>query len=83
MTPHVKWVNDIFCHGRKVARYFDGKLDSPETQSIEALIVGVGINLTPPKAGYPQAIADIAGYIDWIVCLIQARNRSIRMNFAL
>lgn len=61
MTPHIKWVNDIFLHGRKVGGILTESWIRPETQSIEALIVGVGINLTQPKDGYPQAIADIAG----------------------
>lgn len=61
MTPKIKWVNDIFLQGRKVSGILTEGWIHPETQSIDALIIGVGINLVPPKAGYPQEIADTAG----------------------
>ena len=61
MAPKIKWVNDIFLQGRKVSGILTEGWIRPETQSIDALIVGVGVNLVSPKAGYPQEIADTAG----------------------
>ncbi len=61
LTPKIKWVNDIFLQERKVSGILTEGWIRPETQSIDALIVGVGINLVSPKAGYPQEIADTAG----------------------
>ena len=55
----VKWVNDVYCRGKKVAgiltegEWRDGKL--------QYAVLGIGINLAAPKEGFPADIADKAG----------------------
>ena len=59
----IKWVNDVFVGGKKVA----GILTEAETAgdgSLSYLILGIGVNLTPPKDGFPQELAGIAGAIE-------------------
>ncbi len=55
----IKWVNDIFAHGKKVAGILtEGSFTS---EGAEYIIVGIGINLAAPEEGFPEDIRDIAG----------------------
>lgn len=58
----IKWVNDLYKDGKKVC----GILCE---NHISCMIIGVGINLSPPKDGFPPDL-DVAGVIgDKTVCL--------------
>lgn len=57
----IKWVNDIFVSGKKVAGILT---EGAFTQKgADYIIVGIGINLATPKNGFPDEIKDIAGAI--------------------
>lgn len=56
----IKWVNDIFINGKKVCGILsEAKLNAKGTT--EYVILGIGINLTPPKGGFPKDIELVAG----------------------
>lgn len=57
----VKWVNDVYCRQKKVA----GILTEGEWQDGKLCyaVLGIGINLTAPKTGFPSDIADKAGAV--------------------
>ncbi len=57
----VKWVNDVYCRGKKVA----GILTEGEWRDGKLLyaVLGIGINLVAPKDGFPADIADKAGAV--------------------
>ncbi|MBQ5765054.1 MAG: biotin--[Clostridia bacterium] len=56
----IKWVNDIFINGKKVCGILsEAKLNAKGTT--EYVILGIGINLTPPKGGFPKDIEFVAG----------------------
>ena len=56
----IKWVNDIYIEGKKVCGILtEGAFLRGESRPQYA-ILGVGINLTRPKNGYPAEIADRA-----------------------
>lgn len=52
----IKWVNDIYMHGKKVCGILT------EGASGYA-VLGIGINVLPPKGGFPDDIKDRAGAI--------------------
>ena len=56
----VKWVNDIFRGGRKIAGILTEISFTPDAKMRYA-VLGVGVNLYPPAGGFPPEIADIAG----------------------
>ena len=59
----IKWVNDIFCDGRKVAGILtEGSVDM-ESGCFEYAVLGIGVNVKPPTGGFPSGIADIAGSV--------------------
>lgn len=54
----IKWVNDLYLGGKKVAGILTEAISDFEAGEVRHLIVGVGINIHP--ADYPAEIADIA-----------------------
>ena len=56
----IKWVNDIFINGKKVCGILsEAKLNAKGTT--EYVILGIGVNLTTPKGGFPKDIELVAG----------------------
>ncbi len=57
----IKWVNDLFVGGKKVAGILtEGAFTE---KGADYIIVGIGINLAEPKKGFPEEIRDIAGFL--------------------
>lgn len=55
----IKWVNDIFVGGKKVAGILtEGSFSQ---NGADYIIVGIGINLYAPEDGFPEEIRDVAG----------------------
>lgn len=59
----VKWVNDVYCRGRKVTGVLtEGSFDV-EGGELAYAVVGVGMNVRPPREGFPEEIARSAGAV--------------------
>lgn len=58
--PKIKWVNDIFCNGGKAAGILTETVFSSEDFFS---VVGIGINLIPPKGGFPAELNGIASSV--------------------
>ena len=54
----IKWVNDLFLDGRKVCGILAEGVTVGDTACI---VVGFGVNITPPADGFAAEIADMAG----------------------
>lgn len=61
--PQIKWVNDVFINNKKVCGILTETAINTEKTCFEYIIVGIGINLYPPKNGFHKDIKDIAGAI--------------------
>lgn len=59
----VKWVNDIYCDGRKVAGILTEGIVDMESGRLEHAVLGIGVNVKPPDGGFPDDIADVAGTV--------------------
>lgn len=75
VRAEIKWLNDIYVNGKKVAGilaecFFQG--DEP------TVILGIGINLLPPKEGFPQEIVNRAGTV-----LEKSRKRFLRERMVI
>lgn len=57
----IKWVNDLFFQERKVAGILTEAVSDFESGTIESVIIGIGINITDPKSGFPDEIKGKAG----------------------
>ncbi len=59
-TAGIKWVNDIYMDGKKVAGILtEGAFINKD--KISYAVVGIGINLAVPEGGFPEEIKNIAG----------------------
>lgn len=59
----IKWVNDIYVDKRKVCGILSEASYNLEDGRLDCVVVGIGINLYPPKNGFPDALAETAGSI--------------------
>ena len=59
--PQIKWVNDIFLHGKKVSGILTEKVVDRENNPW--IIIGIGINFSTPAHAFPVEIKDTAGSI--------------------
>ena len=61
-TPEIKWVNDILIDGKKVCGILTETSFSGKAVP-DFAILGIGVNVCPPKEGFPDDLRDIAGYV--------------------
>ncbi|MBQ1490365.1 MAG: biotin--[Blautia sp.] len=59
----IKWVNDLFLEGKKVGGILTEAVTDFEGGDVEAVIVGIGLNIFPPREGYPEELLGIAGSV--------------------
>ena len=76
IRAEIKWVNDIFVNDRKVCGILTEASVDMESGAIEYAILGVGINVTAPEAGFPEELSDIAGAV------FERRQNNIRNRLA-
>ena len=62
-SVQIKWVNDLYLHGKKVCGILTEGIADLETASIETIVVGAGINCFPPASDFPQEIRTRAGVL--------------------
>ncbi len=61
MQAKIKWVNDIFAHGKKVCGILTEGAINFETGKLDYAVLGIGINISSPKGGFPTELKHIAG----------------------
>ena len=59
----IKWVNDIYLDGKKVCGILCEGAVEPGTRQLQYAVIGIGVNVTPPKDGFPEEIRHIAGSV--------------------
>ena len=57
----IKWVNDVYLGEKKICGILTEASLCPDGRGFLYAIIGVGINLVPPKDGFPQEIRSVAG----------------------
>lgn len=56
----IKWVNDLFVSGKKVCGILTEASLDMESGQLENAVLGIGINITSPKDGFPEGLRGIA-----------------------
>lgn len=59
----IKWVNDVFCHEKKVCGILTEASINIETGLLDYAVTGIGFNISEPAGGFPEEIKEIAGAI--------------------
>lgn len=57
----IKWVNDVYFHGRKVCGILTEAAVDFENSGLHYAVLGMGTNLTDPEGGFPGEVAQVAG----------------------
>lgn len=57
----IKWVNDLFYHGRKFCGILAQSKSAEDGTSLAYVLLGIGINLSAPQNGFPSDLQEIAG----------------------
>lgn len=57
----IKWVNDIQINGKKVCGILTDASVNIEDGGLNYAVVGIGINIFPPKNNFPKALKNVAG----------------------
>lgn len=61
--PGIKWVNDVYIEGKKVSGILTEGALSLEQGRLEYVILGIGVNVYPPRKGFPQELKEHAGAV--------------------
>lgn len=59
----IKWVNDVFMNGKKVCGILTEASFGLEDGFLEYAVLGIGMNVCPPKEGFPEELTEIAGTV--------------------
>jgi len=59
--PGIKWVNDLILNERKIAGILTEGALLPDGTGVAYAVVGIGINVIPPRDGFPTELDSIAG----------------------
>ena len=62
-TVQIKWVNDLYINDKKVGGILTEASMSLEDETLDHIILGLGINLYLPQEGFPETLASVAGAI--------------------
>ncbi len=57
----IKWVNDVFCGGKKICGILTEASMDFETEGLAYAVLGIGINVNDPAEGFPAELAGTAG----------------------
>ena len=62
LKTEIKWVNDVLCEGKKVCGILtEGAFD--QNGRLSYAILGIGVNVFPPKEGFPEEISGVASHL--------------------
>lgn len=73
----IKWVNDLFVADRKVCGILTEASVGVEEQTLRYAVVGIGINVAPPKNGFPKELEHVATSILKELPDSEIRNRLV------
>ncbi|NLJ94384.1 MAG: biotin--[acetyl-CoA-carboxylase] ligase [Clostridiaceae bacterium] len=63
IKTEIKWVNDIYLDGKKIAGILsEGELDF-ENKQIKYLVIGLGVNVYEPNTDFPEEFRERATYL--------------------
>ena len=75
-VPSIKWVNDIYVRGGKACGILTESAADPETGKLKWAVMGIGFNVYQPWGGFPEEIAETAGFIS------KSRSGDLRCRIA-
>lgn len=71
-TIGIKWVNDLYLEDKKICGILAEAALTPDASSMSWAVIGIGINILPPKDGFPAELSHSAGALFPYGCPIDA-----------
>lgn len=56
----IKWVNDVYCDGRKICGILTEASMDFESGGLSYAVLGIGINIADPESGFPAELSQVA-----------------------
>lgn len=75
VCPHIKWINDLVWHGKKLGGILAEMALDPATGKCAYAVVGIGINCSQNSGDFPSEISEIATSLKHITGNSTDRNR--------
>lgn len=63
VSADIKWVNDVFCRGKKVCGIATEASLDLESGGLHYAVLGIGLNLFPSEEAVPTELSDIVGTV--------------------
>ena len=57
----IKWVNDLYYNDKKVCGILAEGVIDPKRSVLDAVVIGIGVNVQEPPGGFPEELKEIAG----------------------
>lgn len=61
LQPQIKWVNDLYLNEKKVCGILTEGIINMETQTIQSIVLGIGINVMIEPEELPSELQNVAG----------------------
>lgn len=58
--PSIKWVNDLYLNNKKICGILSEMSVENESDHVQHIIIGIGINVNQPASAFPEDLQDIA-----------------------
>lgn len=71
----IKWVNDVYINSKKVCGILTEASYNTRNNKLDYVVLGVGINIYEPEAGFPDELKNIAGAV------FSERGEDVRNSF--
>lgn len=71
----IKWVNDIYCNGKKICGILTEAIMDFESNSISAIVIGIGINVSTARGEFPKELEKKAESLIHVTERPLSRNR--------
>lgn len=81
IKTQIKWVNDIYYHGKKLCGILSEAISDFESGMIESIIVGIGINVSTTLDDFPKELQNTATSLDFLQVNRNQFIASILHNF--
>ena len=75
-TAAIKWVNDVYTDGRKVAGILTEAAIDLESGQLDYAVLGIGFNVYEPEGGFPEEICQRAG------CILKEKTEEAKNRLA-
>lgn len=60
----IKWVNDIYVDKKKVCGILTEAVTDFESGTVEAIVIGIGLNISTASSDFPNELSNVAGSIN-------------------